>query len=394
MSRSSFAVMFTLAIVGCAYDADSDEQWPAEAGKADSPAGAPNADRYIVKFKSMASIQPSIEAVGGSLIRPLPKLHASAVQLDRSAAEMLRQDPNVEYVEVDGPRYPFAQRVPYGVSMVQGDLISPSDTANRTVCIIDTGLKRSHEDHQGNPNITGTNVDGTGNWYDDSCGHGTHVAGTIAAVNNTIGVVGVAPGMKLHIIKVFDGNLFNCEWAYTSELINAMQLCNDAGANIISMSLGGPESSETENTAIQALYDSGTLIIAAAGNDGDTGTMYPAGYPSVLSVAAVDSNKAIADFSQRNDDVELAAPGVDVQSTVPWFLNYSSLSGTSMACPHVSGVAALIWSYNTNWTNAQVRQAMIATAEDLGPIGRDSAYGYGLVQAQAALRLIDAAEDK
>ncbi len=389
MAFSSFRLVrlsgFALVISGCALDGLTDKDASSVAGDPD-PA-TPDPDRYIVKLKSGERISPSLEAFGGSVLLDLPSVQASVAQLDPSAVDALRQDPSVEYVEPDAPRYLFGQTTPYGITLVQGNLISPADTANRTVCIIDSSLKRMHEDHKANPNITGTNVDATGGWWDDTCGHGTHVAGTVAAVNNTIGVVGVAPGIKLHIIKVFQG----CRWAYTSELVDAMALCKDAGANIINMSFGGAQSSEAESTAIQALYDEGMLIIAAAGNGGNTATNYPAGYPSVISVGAVDSNQTVADFSQRNDDVELAAPGVDVLSTSPQFrVNYTTLSGTSMASPHVSGVAALVWSHHPSWTNAQVRDAMTMTAKDLGMPGRDSSYGFGLVQAKAALDLLNA----
>ena len=135
------------------------------------------------------------------------------------------------------------------------------------------------------------------------------------------------------------------------------------------------------------MYDDGVLLVAAAGNDGSTNYLYPASYPSVISVAAVNSNKGLASFSQRNDQVDLAAPGVSVRSTVPPD-GYRSLSGTSMATPHVSGVAALVWSHFPDKSAQEIRQALQESAEDLGPSGKDIRFGHGLVNAKRAFNFL------
>jgi serine protease len=215
-----------------------------------------------------------------------------------------------------------------------------------------------------------------------------YFTGTIAAVSVN-GVVGVAPGVKLFIVRVFDDRR-----TFVSSLVDAAYSCKAGGANVINMSLGGGGFSRAENTAFADLYTNhNILLVAAAGNFGNTprGTVmqYPASYDSVVSVGAVDSNKELAIFSQRNDQVEMAAPGESVLSTVPMGTgdvqgNYAYESGTSMATPHVSGVAALIWSHNATKTASEVRAALQSTAEDLGVPGRDNEYGYGLVQAAAA----------
>ena len=149
------------------------------------------------------------------------------------------------------------------------------------------------------------------------------------------------------------------------------------------MSLGGSGQSAAERQAFANSYAQGMLHIAAAGNGGNSSMSYPASYDAVVSVAAVDSRENKASFSQYNSQVEIAAPGVAVNST--WNNNgYKSISGTSMATPHVSGVAALVWSHFPNCTNQQIRDALNATAKDKGAAGRDTSYGYGIVQAKAA----------
>ncbi len=194
-------------------------------------------------------------------------------------------------------------------------LVSDSNAGNRTVCIIDSGYDLGHSDLPSNT-VSGTNDSGTGDWYKPGSDntHGTHVAGTIAALENGIGVKGVMPSgqANLHIVKVFNSS----GWGYSSTLVNAIQTCADNGANVVNMSLGGSQASFTERRAMKALYEQGVLLVAAAGNDGTTSYSYPASYSSVMSVAATDSNNQHANFSQRNSQVEISAPGEAILSTV------------------------------------------------------------------------------
>ena len=352
------------------------------------------------------------DAVSSEVYYDFKKLESFVVSIPTSELEYLRNDPNILSIEEDHPRFLIpiieeendpsssdsnrslrglqAQSVPYGVDMVEArdvwdanrDGIVDSDAptgANRKICIIDTGFLASHEDLQG---ISVSGYNGNLPWNQDGNGHGTHVAGTIAAMNNNRGVVGVTPGTaQLYIVRVFgnDGN-----WAYSSTLIDAANRCAGAGANIINMSLGGSDPSEFERAKFDELNAQGILVIAAAGNDGNTDYNYPASYPSIMSVAAIDSSKNRASFSQRNSQVDIAAPGVGILSTgIPG--GYASLSGTSMAAPHVSGVAALVWSAIPDATNTEVRDALIKTAQDLGVPGRDDMYGAGLVQGKKAI---------
>lgn len=495
-----------------------------------SSAAGEGKSRVFVQFAAGKgpAVTQALSTMQAKVHYNFPRLNAMAVTVPNSALQALKRNPNVILVEEDAPRYPISimrskaaaapvgQEVPYGIDMVQardvwdanrdGAVDSGAPTAsNRKICIIDSGFYTGHEDLQG---VSVSGYNGNLPWNTDGSGHGSHVAGTIAAVNNSLGVLGVTPGsVQLYIVRVFgdDG-----AWAYSSSLVDAANRCASAGANIISMSLGGSRSVQAEKTAFASLYSQGILSIAAAGNDGTTGFSYPASYDSVVSIAAIDSNKAVADFSQKNSQVELAAPGVAVLSTVP-YIDASSLTagavtytaahvefsargsatgtlvngglcdatnaawsgkvvlcqrgtvsffdkvnnvknsgglaaalynnvpgsfigtlgdgntstivgislsmedgqalvagsigstvtisstltqpasgyeyydGTSMATPHASAVAALVWSAKPTATNAQIRAALSATAEDLGVAGRDTSYGYGLVQAADAI---------
>lgn len=480
-------------------------------------AAAPDTTRVIVAFKpgSKANVKSAVAAAKGSVKHEIFGMDAMAVEVSAAALKGLQNNPNVQYVEEDvirkpsaltspstGTPYATGQLVPYGIKMVQADILPDTNAINRKVCIIDSGINRDHEDLIGNT-MAGEYDSGTGWWYTDENSHGTHVAGTIAAVNNGLGVVGVNANkkLKLHIVKVFSAS----GWAYSSTLASAVNKCGAAGSNVISMSLGGGRKSVTEENAFKTQQANGVLSIAAAGNDGNSVVSYPAGYASVMMVGALDENKAWATFSQYNSKVEISAPGVAVLSTVPMGTgsesvlnvgastytagsmegspvttatapladfgigdavntavsgkvcliargtidfatkvsncqasggvgavvynnvagafsgtlgstvtnipsvtasdtdgaamknqlgqtatvgikasNYAYFDGTSMATPHVSAVAALVWSYFPTCTGAQIRSTLGKSAQDLGPVGRDTKYGYGLVQAKAA----------
>ncbi|MFC3033843.1 S8 family serine peptidase [Pseudoalteromonas fenneropenaei] len=318
-------------------------------------------------------------------VKDLPSVNALVLELTAAQIQTLSQDAQVELIEEDPKRYLMAESTPYGITMVQANQLSDAMSGNRKVCIMDTGYTLNHPDLP-NTGITGNDGYGsndTGNWYNDGNGHGTHVAGTIAAIGgNGQGVVGVNPSgqLGLHIVKVFNDA---GKWAYGSDLIKAIEQCETAGANVTSMSLGGSGSSTAERNAFAQSYARGMLHIAAAGNGGNSSMSYPASYDAVVSVAAVDSSENKASFSQYNSQVEIAGPGVSVNST--WNNGgYRSISGTSMATPHVSGVAALVWSHFPQCSNSQIRAALNATAKDKGAAGRDTSYGYGIVRAKAA----------
>jgi len=474
--------------------------------------------RVIVGFQpgQSATVRSAVSNGNGKVVVDLSRHGALAIEIPSQALKGLKKNPNVVYIEDDVRRYPMAEVTPYGIPMVQANdpvLMQPTTSNSKTVCIIDSGYDEGHPDLNGN-NPTHTydrgrgRYKGTGWSNTDENGHGTHVAGTIAAVgDNALGVVGVnSEGINLVIVKVFGAN----GWAYSSSLVAAHDVCADNGAHITNMSLGGGGPTSSEQTAFA---NSSMLNIAAAGNDGNTAFSYPASYTSVVSVAAVDNNRQLATFSQRNSEVDIAAPGVGVKSTVPrgfgseasvsgngesfqglaidgspngnaagTMINcglgtnncaagggaicliqrgevsfsdkvsnceagggsaaviynnepgvlsgtlggassgivsigisdtdgatllgqvgssvsvtlgpsdYDSYDGTSMATPHVAGVAALVWSQPAaqNCSKDDIRSALEATAIDLGNPGRDDSYGHGLIQAKAAVDYLGA----
>ena len=334
-----------------------------------------------VYFDAQAA-QNTLTRLGATVHKVLEPQGMVAATMDKKTLNALSADASVADISPDSKRTLMAQATPYGYNMVQANQFSQNNTQARTVCIIDTGYNLGHPDlPDQNDGVSGTaNNSAVGNWYNDGNGHGTHVAGTIAALNNSTGIVGVYPSVDLHIVKIFDDN---GNWTYASDLIGGINQCQSAGTDVVNMSLGGGSSSTAERNAMDQFNNNGILLVAAAGNDGNSSLSYPSSYDAVMSVAAVDSNEDRASYSQYNSQVEIAGPGSSVYSTYPTN-TYATLNGTSMATPHVAGAAALVWSFFPNCSNDQLRAALNATAKDKGSSGRDNFYGYGIVKAADA----------
>lgn len=371
---------------------------------------ATKSERYIVTFKEIeagnthsttnqhgvilsngqlnkSSAESMLKSYGATPKRALEKQGMMAATMSKKTLNLLRSNPQVANVSPDPRRYIKAQSTPYGINMVQAPQLSQNNLSARKVCVIDTGFNLGHPDlGDQNNGVSGqANNSQVGNWFNDGNGHGTHVAGTVSALANNEGVVGVYPGVDLHIVKIFNDS---GKWTFASDLIDGINQCQSAGANVVNMSLGGGNSSTAENNAMQTFVNQGVMLVAAAGNDGNSSLSYPASYDAVISVAAVGSNESRASYSQFNNQVEIAGPGSAVEST--WPVNtYNTISGTSMATPHVAGAAALVWSFFPQCSNEQIRAALNATAKDKGPSGRDTQYGYGIVKAKDAYDYIN-----
>jgi thermitase len=249
------------------------------------------------------------------------------------------------------------------------------------VGIVDTGIDGDHEDLRGK--LVGCAAAQDGRFVDGSCGddndHGTHVAGTAGAIaNNGVGIAGVAFNSPLVVCKALGGRAGS---GTTADLANCIGWAHARGAKVISMSLGGPDSITLQN-AVRLAWNGGSrrgsVLVAAAGNEGSAAVDYPAGYPEVVSVAATDSTGRHAGFSNSNHDVEVAAPGVDILSARRGG-GYVRLSGTSMATPHVAGAAALLWDLHRSAAARTIRGRLDAAVADLGLPGRDAQFGFGML---------------
>ncbi|QYJ73683.1 S8 family serine peptidase [Shewanella sp. FJAT-52076] len=490
-------------------------------------------DRYVIQVDAehKGVVKALAKKLGGEIHAEGNRFFSATFSgKDLATVKGLLNNPHIQLIEEDAKRELMGfsddvgdprttQITPYAVYQSQANQLSLQANSGVKVCVIDSGLDRSNDDFLWQ-NITGDNDPGTGNWDQHGGPHGTHVAGTIGAADNGFGVVGMAPGVDMHIIKVFNAS----GWGYSSDLAVATEKCAAAGANIISMSLGGGRPNSTEESAFKAFTRNGGLVIAAAGNDGNNVRTYPAGYESVMMIGANDANDEIADFSQfpactiiysgkgnKNNQqiidttcVEVTAGGVNTLSTYPadmvsasvltadgqvlgssgmsyaaqgnvtgssYYMglgaaidpqardkiclidrgeisfndkvmnceasggiaavivnnvdgmlygtlgaettssipavgaaledrdalhsaatlaveisgsDYGYMSGTSMATPAVSGLAALLWSNHPECNGTDIRQALKATASDAGASGRDDYFGYGIVKVADA----------
>ncbi|MDN7241643.1 S8 family serine peptidase [Planococcus sp. N028] len=353
-----------------------------------------NSHELIVKFKTgvtAAEKQKVLDLVEGTEVSSMMNGEISLVSIPKSnelvtvADQMLKQktidfvQPNYEvertYTPIDSGyqkqwhlkkiQMPKAWDITKGSSKI-------------TVAVIDGGVQTNHPDLKGK--IVSPYNAVTGGTAIPSDMHGTHVAGTIAASINKTGVVGVAPNIKLMPINVFYGLS-----ADSYDVADAIIYAADNGANVINMSIGSYYYSYVEDLATAYAKDKGVTIIASAGNDDTSKNSYPAALASVIAVSATDSKDRITNFSNYGYNIDIAAPGVDIYATTTGS-SYRYLSGTSMAAPVVSGVAALILSKNPLLSPDQVENILAKSSVDLGSEGWDYFYGYGRVDALQALK--------
>lgn len=253
------------------------------------------------------------------------------------------------------------------------------------VAIVDTGIDLKHPEFNGKL-VTGYNVLNNSNNPMDDNGHGTHVAGIIAAkTNNREGVAGMTWNNSIMSVKGIGGDGSGS----SLDIAKGIRWATDHGAKVINLSVGNYNPSQVLHDAITYAFSKDVVLISATGNDNSSQPSYPASYPEVLGVSAVDATGKRAEFSNFGASVDVVAPGVDIPSTYI-DQDYAELSGTSMACPHVSGLAALILSINPSLKSQQVMNIIQNSAHDLGTAGRDDLYGYGLIDVPRALELTKA----
>lgn len=366
--------------------------------------------RRIVIFSQTVN-EPAKDAllkkVGAKDPKDLPIINGKAVILPSTASEnALKKEAGILRIDEDvivnaiaknsakpAPVEPD-QSMPWGLSRIKADLAWNKSTGSAVkVAVIDTGIEKTHADLQGNLKggvliiRSGKYARKSINDWSDDHGHGTHVAGTIGAVNNSIGVVGVAPQAYLYGVKVLDST----GSGYLSDIIGGLQWSIDNKMNVVNMSLGTTSNVQSFNDAVRAANEAGITQVAAAGNSGpySNSVNYPARYPETIAVAASgidsDGKDYIADFSSRGSEIDITAPGVSILSTSKGG-GYTLLSGTSMAAPHVAGVVALLLQ-NDMLAPAAVKTRLATTAGNLG-FGQ-TLQGAGMINAQAALQPVE-----
>jgi len=347
-------------------------------------AGANDTGDYVVGVRNRRGVEQAHErAESVERVLDFDDIgKAVAGRFSPRAIEALADNPNVRYVEENGEMHAVGQALPWGVDRVDADVLhDDGETGDGAdVAVIDTGIDSDHPDLGANLGSGKAYVDCTGSncnepWDDDN-DHGTHCAGIADAVDNSEGVIGVATEATLHAVKVLD----NRGSGSYSDVAAGTKWTADQGYDVGSMSLGGEKSSAVED-ACEYAYDKGVLLVAAAGNDGPCSdcVSYPAAEPEVIAVSATNRDDNLANFSSAGPEVELAAPGVNIYSTV--IDGYSTFSGTSMACPHVAGAGGQLMA--NGYANTEARDQLNSTAEDIG-LG-DNEQGNGLLDAEAAV---------
>lgn len=334
-----------------------------------------------------------IQANGAAFIEEIPNIKVKVLEVNPQARdgilEALSHNPAVEFAEKNGiaeaaatPNDP-SFNLQYGMTKVQAPQAWDTTIGSSTipVAILDTGVESTHQDLTGKV-LFSVNFTGSTTGTNDIYGHGTHVAGISAAsTNNSLGVAGLGYNSSLMNVKVMG----DTGWGSYSWIANGITWAADNGAKVINMSLGGSSASTALEDAVNYAWNKGVVVVAAAGNSGNSSLFYPAFYSNVIAVAATDNVDQLASFSTRGDWVDVAAPGVTIYSTT---INstYGYNSGTSMASPHVAGLAALVFTKvsDTNGNgllNDEVRNCIQTYADPITATG----VGSGRINAYKAV---------
>ena len=358
-------------------------------------------NRYIVKFLNTVSLETIYDIVsrynyniiGDSeqrlfMIKITNKKNFD--QITEGLLEYSQEDKKNQVHVIPNDTYYNQQWSLNAVNLPNGwDISKGSDTVY--VAVIDSGVYREHPDFSNTDIRAGYDVifDDYVDW--DSTGHGTNVTGVIAAsTNNEKGIAGVTWNVAVVPFRV----VYSSGTIYSSDVITAIYAAADVGCDVISCSLGGSTYDVALNSAIQYAISKGCIVVASAGNYGNSSYIYPASYNGVISVGAIDSNLSKSYFSQYNNQIDCVAPGSNIFTTSYWLdsgeeqydYDYEHVSGTSFSAPIVSGIAALCRSLNPSITPADFNLALKKTCTDLGAIGYDTYYGNGLINAEAILK--------
>ena len=357
--------------------------------------------RYIVKFSSSASLEKIYKVVSKYEYKILGKSEQRIFLVNLKDVEGFKKQALglVESFELDSemkmeavpkdPEYENQWGLP-AINMPKAwDISKGSESV--FVAVIDSGIYREHPDFNGVDIRNGADIVFGGPCHDDLSGHGTSVTGVIGAqTNNKVGIAGVNWDVAIVPLNVS----FYSGKSYSSDVIKAIYLAADAGCKVINLSLGSPNYSTQANAAIQYALSKGCIVVAAAGNSGNSVKMYPASYDGVISVGSINSELSKSDFSNYNNKIDVVAPGEDVLTTTDWQYSYYGedyeyVNGTSFSSPHVAGVAGLVASLDPSITPAKFQKLIETTSKDLGAKGYDNYYGFGLIDAEKVLKSVE-----
>ncbi|MGE6629444.1 S8 family peptidase [Bacillus sp. NPDC077027] len=338
---------------------------------------------YLIGFSSSVHKKEQlVQEAGGHVKETIQQVDMMKVSLNEASKKKLEQSKDITFIEEDQKAKTSGQTIPYGIKNIKTKKVHKQGYAgqNVKVAVLDSGIDRTHQDLEvaGGVSFVPTEADP----FVDPHQHGTHVSGTIAALDNKVGVVGVAPKASIYAVKVADQD----GDGYYSWIIKGIEWAIENDIDVINISMGGASESAALKEAVDTAYEKGILIVASAGNAGSYGSLntidYPAKYSSVIAVASVDNKTQRAFDSSVGEEVEISAPGVATLSTIPGN-DYGYKSGTSMASPHVAGAAAVILSKYPGLTNEEVRKRLSQTATKLGD---PFYYGSGLINLQKAAK--------
>lgn len=346
--------------------------------EAADPGGVDALGRVLVRPTTSASAKSQLRGLGLQFTIEYTLIPAVVARIPETLVAELRRNPLIDYIEPIFPGERLGQDTTWNVRRVN----APSSWAYSTgsgakLLIIDSGIKNGHPDLA--PAVIQSCESPPSNGLDQD-GHGTMVAGVAAAVDNTIDYIGVSHGAALWSSK--DGDAIP-DPSYTAcgvqfGRVNGVQAIN------ISTNYGSPYTALTDQVN-GAYYQNGIVVVAAAGNSGTSGVGYPARLGSVIAVSATNSNNNLASFSSYGPEIELTAPGDWVYTTCFWY-EVCPVSGTSFSSPHVAAAAALLKAYSPSWSALDVRYRLALGATDLGSAGRDTYFGYGLLNIAGAIQ--------